>query len=334
MTAKAAATLCFCISASLITAGCGRYADFSLPVLPNASAARPPRFHFAPEPLLSLSDKASRDVLNPSVAMLGGTYFNLYSAFDGSAWHTNLATSVDGLHWAKPNWAKQGRVLSPNPATWEGNYIAANGSVLAFHGELWYWYQAGNRANPLVGLARSSDGKNWRKEAEPVLGLGPYMSWDERAVADPFVFETNGWLYLYYLGQNRAALQQLGVARSQDGVHWQKLRSNPIVAIPSPGTGSPAENGLGEPAVWQRTGSYWMLYTGRDAKENRSLQLMRSADGVHWTAVGNTIRGGEAWNAKVLCDPTVLGNRFWFGGGDVASPDENLHGQIGTGVIE
>ena len=329
MTAKAAATLCFCISASLFAAGCGRYADFSLPVLPNASAAVPPAFRFAPEPVLSPGREDLRDVLNPSVAVLTGTYFNLYSTFDGRTWHTALATSADGIRWAK-----QGKVLSPNPASWEESYIAANGSVLAFHGELWYWYQAGNRANPRVGLARSGDGTNWRKESEPVLGLGPYMSWDERAVADPFIFETNGWLYLYYLGQNRAAQQQLGVARSQDGIHWQKLRSNPIVAIPAPGAGSAAENGLGEPAVWQRGGSYWMLYTGRDIKENRSLQLMRSADGVHWTPSGTAIHGAAAWNAKVLCDPTVLGNRFWFGGGDVASPDENLHGQIGTGVIE
>jgi hypothetical protein len=25
---------------------------------------------------------------------------------------------------------------------------------------------------------------------------------------------------------------------------------------------------------------------------------------------------------------------FWFGGGDVASPDENLHGRIGVGRIQ
>ena len=25
--------------------------------------------------------------------------------------------------------------------------------------------------------------------------------------------------------------------------------------------------------------------------------------------------------------------RVWFGGGDVASPDENLHGQIGYGTL-
>jgi len=47
--------------------------------------------------------------------------------------------------------------------------------------------------------------------------------------------------------------------------------------------------------------------------------------------------GSGAWDAKVMCDSTVLVEdgtiRLWFGGGDVASPDENLHGQIGYGVL-
>jgi hypothetical protein len=28
------------------------------------------------------------------------------------------------------------------------------------------------------------------------------------------------------------------------------------------------------------------------------------------------------------------GIRVWFGGGDVASPDENLHGQIGVAMLQ
>jgi hypothetical protein len=51
---------------------------------------------------------------------------------------------------------------------------------------------------------------------------------------------------------------------------------------------------------------------------------------VHYT-------GDRPWNSKVLCDPTVVvdGDRInvWFGGGDVASPDENLHGQIGFATL-
>jgi hypothetical protein len=47
--------------------------------------------------------------------------------------------------------------------------------------------------------------------------------------------------------------------------------------------------------------------------------------------------GAQLWDAKVICDPTVLVKdgkiHVWFGGGDVASPDENLHGQIGFAVL-
>ena len=329
MTAKAAATLCFCISVSLCTAACGRYADFTLPVLPGAATASAPVLHFEPRPVLSPRDWDQQDTLNPSVAWFHGQFYNLYSGFDGRTWHTGLAISADGV-----NWHSFGKVLSPDAGTWEGSYIAANGSALVIDKELWYWYQAGHRESPRIGLARSADGKTWRKELQPVLGLGPYMSWDERAVADPYVVQKGGWFYLYYLGQNRARQQQLGLARSRDGVAWTKLRSNPIVTIPLPGSGSAAENGLGEPAVWERNGAYWMLYTGRDARENRTLSLMRSGDGVQWTAVGAAIKGEQPWNAKVLCDATILGDRFWFGGGDVASPDENLYGQIGAGTLK
>jgi hypothetical protein len=36
----------------------------------------------------------------------------------------------------------------------------------------------------------------------------------------------------------------------------------------------------------------------------------------------------------VICDPSVQGYGVWFGGGDIiASPDANLHGQIGFGIL-
>ena len=77
-----------------------------------------------------------------------------------------------------------------------------------------------------------------------------------------------------------------------------------------------------------------MLYTGRDRFENRRLGVARSTDGVTWEKLAGTFAGSERWNSKVICDPSVLiegdSIRVWFGGGDVASPDENLHGQIGV----
>ncbi len=74
-----------------------------------------------PEPVL-LRENAS-DVLNPSVFEVNGQLFNHYSEYDGHTWRTALATSSDGIHWTKKFY-----VLAPNPETWEGAYIAANGS--------------------------------------------------------------------------------------------------------------------------------------------------------------------------------------------------------------
>jgi predicted GH43/DUF377 family glycosyl hydrolase len=170
-----------------------------------------------------------------------------------------------------------------------------------------------------------------------VLDCGPRGSWDERGVADPHVVRAGGVFYMYYLGQDRARRQRLGVARSEDGVQWQKLRRNPILELGEPGAFD--ETGLGEPAVWEEQGSYWMLYTARDRHEYRRIGLARSQDGVSWTRVTTqaVIVGREPWNSKVVCDPSVVPmggfTAVWFGGGNRAEPAENLNGQIGYGVL-
>ena len=313
-----------------LCSSCGRYADFSLP--PAASSEpRIASYDWKPDPAPALSpgDWDSGDVLNPSVILRDGIYYNFYSGYDGKVWRTGLATSSDGKHW-------RGRspILSPQPDTWEGNYIAANGSALFDGGRFLYWYVAGPRQSPGVGRAESSDLRTWSRQPAPVLAAGPRGSWDERGVADPVVLRLGGWLYMYYLGQDRARRQRLGLARSADGVRWQKLRANPVLAG---GPDGAFDERLGEPAIWQSHGRYWMLYTGRDNREYRRLGMARSTDGVTWEKLPGAIAGSESWNGKVLCDASVLleGDtvRVWFGGGDVASPDENLHGRIGTGKL-
>lgn len=316
--------------ACLFLAGCGRYSDFQLPTVERTPAAGQFIWEPQPGPVLThgpVGDWDSSDALNPSIVRTAQGYFNFYSGFDGKTWHTGLATSPDGL-----TWTKAGKSLSP--AGWEGDYIAANGSALQVDGQFLYWYQAGKL--PRIGLARSPDGRTWTKNPQPVLDPGPRGSWDERGVADPYVIRLGGFYYMFYLGQDRARRQRLGVARSSDGATWTKLRSNPILELG--GYGAFDENGLGEPAVWYSNGSYWMLYTGRDRAENRRMGFARSQNGVKWEKIATpVIAGTEAWNAKVVCDATVEvqpgGIRVWYGGGDVARPDERLNGQIGFGVL-
>lgn len=316
-----------------LSCACSRYSDFRLPVLSPVDPAAGYVWEPRDSPVLphgTNNDWDSHDALNPSVVRHGSTYYNFYSGFDGRTWRTGLATSADGLVWKKA-----GPVLSPDPRAGEGDYIAANGSALFHQGDFWYWYQAGPKGSPRLGLARSTDGLHWRKSAFPVVDFGPRGSWDERGIADPYVIELRQYFYLFYLGEDRAHRQRLGVARSRDGEHWQKLRSNPILELGEYGAFD--EVGLGEPAVWLAQGHYWMLYTGRDAQENRRLGMARSTDGVHWQKLPVVFGGSQPWNSKVVCDPSIelLEGHLavWFGGGDAPSPDENLNGQIGAAIL-
>jgi hypothetical protein len=289
----------------LALSGCGRYADFTLPPHPGGGdPALTYRFVAQPEPVIKRGQ--FQDALNPSV----WNSKNLYSVFDGHTWHTADAGKI---------------VLSPDPHTWEGSYIAANGSLVGD----FYWYDAGPKERKRIGLARLP---SYAKHPTPVLDYGPVGSFDERAVADPYVIRVEPYFYMYYLGQDRAVRQRIGLARSTDGIHWEKLRSNPVLDLDLD-----HEAGLGEPAVWQSDGFYWMLVTVRNFDETRYLGLARSTDGVHWTRLPVRYTGNQPWNAKVLCDPSVVVDggviNVWFGGGDMASPDENLHGQIGFATL-
>jgi predicted GH43/DUF377 family glycosyl hydrolase len=303
-----------------------------LPQAPPGSDIKTYRWEPSEKPVLSTganSEWDSHDALNPSIVRFRGLLYNLYSGFDGRTWHTGLATSENGR-----NWTKRGRILSPDGK--EGNYIAANGTALVFGNLCFYWYQTGPKPTPYLAVAVSEDCTNFARRAEPALVPGPYMSWDERGVGDPYVIQAGDSLYMFYLGQDRARRQRLGIARSRDGYHWAKLRSNPVLELGDINTFD--ENGLGEPAVWHAGGSWWMLYTGRDRNENRRLGLALSTDGLEWTRLPDVFAGSESWNSKVLCDPTVLpaaGDELevWYGGGDKASPDENLNGQIGFGRL-
>jgi predicted GH43/DUF377 family glycosyl hydrolase len=320
-------------AACLLIAGCSRYSDFTLPKLPAPSGGVEFEWDVTADPVLQRGPSGAFDAvdaLNPSVVFASKSYWNFYSGYDGQTWHTGLAISPDGLLWRK-----RGKVLSPAPGTWEGDYIAANGTVLHDKGRFLHWYQGGRE--PRIGFATSPDGVNWEKRRDPVLQTGPRSSWEERGVADPYVIRSGDWLYMYYLGQDRARRQRLGVARSRDGVDWEKYRGNPILELGAPGRFD--ETGLGEPAVWTEQGWYWMLYTARDRKEYRRLGLARSSDGVKWLRVSEqpVFAGTQSWNSAVVCDPHVLpsasGVRVYFGGGTKPQPAENLDGQIGYATL-
>ncbi len=275
------------------------------------------------------------DVLNPSVLLFNGLYYNYYSGWDGKVWRTGIAISENGTDWVK----QEHPVLDVRKEKWDNTYIAANGSAILCDSKVYYYYQGVDEANGYaqVGLAIAEDGINFTERTEqPVLTVGEDGEWDCRGVADPYVISFGGRYYMYYLGMDMNNVQRLGVAASDDGITWTKYQRNPIMDVGVHGAFD--EMGLGEPSVIYVSPYFYMLYTGRNKLEQRNIGLAVSADGVNWKKMsydGMFELPENSWDNQVICDTTLLRQedgrvRVWYGGGNVADPDENLNGKIGT----
>jgi predicted GH43/DUF377 family glycosyl hydrolase len=273
----------------------------------------------------------SVDVLNPSVIRWKGKLYNYYSGYDGAIWRTGLATSQDnGLTWTKYAYP----VLQPDSSAWDVKYIAANGAALVFDSKIYLYYHGWDRNEiSRIGLAISDDGITFSKMSHPILDAAATDQWDAM-VADPYVIQVGRTVFLYYLGLAKGYSDSgIGVATSRDGIHWIKAKDNPIIKTGSPGD---FEEGVGEPSVFYQDPFFYMLYTASKRNNSRDIAWAISTDGLHWQKKSLGLFNSamrQPWFSQVICDTTILPARngggtyyVWFGGGDLPSPDHNLHG--------
>jgi len=118
-----------------------------------------------PQPVVDVG--ASNHVNDPSVVLVGDTYYMFYTdAPVAELDRIALATSTDGK-----NWSVHGIVLDLGPAgTWDSMKVGRP-AVIHEDGEFRMWYDGtADGANRHVGYAVSTDGTNWsRHPGNPVL---------------------------------------------------------------------------------------------------------------------------------------------------------------------
>ena len=152
----------------------------------------------------------------------------------------------------------------------------------------------------------------WTVYAEnPVLAPGPHGTWDDLHVVGGPVLFVNGTYRTWYVGSGDNLVWGTGTATSTDGIHWTKDPSNPVL---------PYDGGS---QVLYENGTYrmWYSYSNPDAYAVPwQVRYATSADGVHWTPVGNysvlnvTAGAGDAYTLSpgpVIQD--AAGYRMWYG---------------------
>lgn len=136
------------------------------------------------------------------------------------------ATGVDGL-----TWHRHGTVLVPEMA-WEKSSLMCPSVVRDDGGTYHMWYSGGERYEPdAIGYASSRDGISWhRVSGDPVLVPGAAGSWESDRVAGAHIFRLGDYLFAAYIGFATGFEDSaIGIARSTDGVHWERHAENPVI---------------------------------------------------------------------------------------------------------
>lgn len=171
-------------------------------------------------PLLSYSLEEPFVISGPKIRRFNNTYYLFYIA--GTDWINDngkpepvykirLATSDDGIYFTKVNKQLIENKLDENEAQASPDVFFANGKYHMF-----YCYRGGKNYRGKengyrIGYASSSDLLNWSRN-DDYIGLSiSEEGWDNEMISYPHVFELNGKIHMFYLG-NQVGKQGFGWA--------------------------------------------------------------------------------------------------------------------------
>ncbi len=242
---------------------------------------------------------------------------------------------VLGADWTKYS---GNPVLEPSLAGGWNAYMVLEPCVIRDGGTYKMWYAGqsapGSQGWHLgIGYAVSTNGIDWEKYGNPVLGRGVPGAWDYENVSGAYVMFHDGIYKMWYHGGvgGVGGTEQIGYATSSDEVKWTKHPGNPILPV-TPGAWDGQK--VIDPCVIRWGSIYEMWYSGLGPDGKFRLGHATSSDGVNWTkhAANPVMDVGPAgsFDSDGVRDPSVLYDnvsyvyRMWYTG-----IDSNGHYRLG-----
>ena len=154
------------------------------------------------------------------------------------------AVSGDGLRFEKD---ATNPVFHPTGAWNAGRAIDAE--VVNFRGR-WFLYAATRdpamKRQMVVGAVAEAGrgfGRDaWKMAADRPL-LEPELPWEKDCIEAPSVVVRGDEMIMFYAGAYNNAPQQIGCARSRDGIRWERIGKEPFLAAGAPGSWNSSESG-------------------------------------------------------------------------------------------
>jgi predicted GH43/DUF377 family glycosyl hydrolase len=262
----------------------------------------------------------------PTVFRKNKIWYMTYIQFNGRGYETWLAKSTDLL-----NWKTLGRILSLSDDTahwdasqkagylslidtkWGGNYEAKK-----YDGKYWMSYFGGREKGYEAGLLSlgmayttkdPSVATEWQRLSKPVLtSLDSNVRWwenkkqfkstvirdEKKLTGHPFVMYYNANGDTARDNKKTRWFERIGMAVSDDMVHWKRFPAEPVVHHPAGITGDPWLQKIGDVWVMFYFGAFWQ---DRKGAFNR---FACSYDLVNWTDWNgeNLVESSEPFDEK------------------------------------
>jgi predicted GH43/DUF377 family glycosyl hydrolase len=262
-------------------------------------------------------------VWRPTVVYSGSSFMMWYSGeANNGIDNIGLATSGDGVSWAR---YAQNPVLKIRALSWDSGSVQEPW-VIYENGEYKMWYTGQQLTTQSItvqsiGYATSPDGIQWTKYSDnPVLTAGKSGDWDDKWVYRPVVVSTGSKYMMYYSGRSNAGTTgtQVGVALSNDGIHWDKqgpASAFSKLTLSRSGWDSYSQF-LG--GVLKTGAGYMLAYYGSSATNDPyQIGLASSSDGISWFPYPDnpaiTYGSSGSWNDGGVRHPVLIavGDKYY-----------------------
>lgn len=175
------------------------------------------------------------------------------------------AYSTDGINFVRNN---TNPIFSP---TGDWNCGRAIDAEVVLFNNKYYLYFASRTPDyeiQIQGVATAPantqfNREDWTQACDKAI-LAPRYPWEGKCVEGASVLQVGEELIMFYAGAYNNAPQQIGVARSKDGISWERLSNKPFLPNGDKGTWNYCESG--HPHIFKdnKTGRTYLFYQGND----------------------------------------------------------------------
>jgi predicted GH43/DUF377 family glycosyl hydrolase len=182
--------------------------------------------HQSKQSIIAVGESGSWDGTAVGIGAIiyeNGLFKMFFNAYDQTKkFRIGYAFSSDGLHWQKHS-----SPVFEGASIW--NFSTVSSAIIKNDSGYFLYYSARpiSSNDYVIGMAFSKDGMKFQDTYnKPVMY--PTQTWEAKSIYWPSIIKDKDQYIMIYMNGSGGTKSAFGIAKSIDGIQWQKLSSNPV----------------------------------------------------------------------------------------------------------